>query len=301
MPAPRRRGLGRGLDALLSPTTEHLPRDPEGDEVVLVEVAVDAVVPNPEQPRQEFDEAELDQLAESIRLHGLLQPIVVEREAPGRYRLIADERRLRAARMAGLTGIPAVVRPASESRRDALELALIENLQRSDLGPMEEAVAYQRLSDAFGLSADAIALRVGRSRPAVANTVRLLALPPEIQIELRQRLLSAGHGRALLAVEEDDARIRLARRTVEEGLTVRQLESLAQGSRPAPAAAPSGDAPIAASSASEADLALTRGLEEVLGTPVRVERRRRGGRLVIDFFDDDQLGGIYSALGGRSL
>jgi ParB family chromosome partitioning protein len=183
-PPHRRRALGRGLGALLSSTPPPLPTSPADTESgdVLREIPIDEVAPNPEQPRRAFDEAGLADLADSIRLHGLLQPIVVEARPEGGYRLVAGERRLRAARLAGLRSVPAVVRPASESARQALELALVENLQRTDLSPIEEAAAFARLADTFGLSHDAIARRVGRSRPAVSNAIRLLGLPPSIQL-----------------------------------------------------------------------------------------------------------------------
>lgn len=313
MTTVRRRGLGRGLDALLSPTTRPMPVEEVGDDLVaLTEVPVDAIARNPEQPRTEFDDAALGELADSIRTHGLLQPIVVERDPRSGFRLIAGERRLRAARRAGLTVIPAVVRPASESNRVALELALIENLQRADLTPIEEATAFQRLGDAFGLTAEAIGLRVGRSRPAVTNTLRLLSLPPAVQTALRERRLSAGHGRALLALADPAEQESLARHAEAEALSVRDVErAVAQRLTPAPAnggtttvaaaATPRGGGRSNDPGIAAHDAAVCRGLEEALGTPVRIERRRRGGRLVVDFYADDQLDGLYRALGGRPL
>lgn len=298
----RRRGLGRGLDALLAPTSRPLPVEEVGSqEIGLVELGLDAVASNPEQPRTDFDDDALDELAASIRLHGLLQPIVVERRpaVEGGFRLIAGERRLRAARRAGLSSIPAVVRPSGESSRVALELALVENLQRADLTPIEEATAYQRLGEAFGLSAEAIGLRVGKSRPAVANTLRLLQLPPAVQLSLRERRLSAGHGRALLGLTESAEQERLAQRAEQRGMSVREVEAAVAAvltprrrsdrARPHPPPERADDA------------ALRRGLEQVLGTPVHIERRRTGGRLVIDFYDDAQLDALYMALGGQPL
>ena len=297
----RRRGLGRGLDALLTPTSGPMAVEEIGsEEMGLVEVNLDTVASNPEQPRTDFDEDALDELTASIRMHGLLQPVVVERRPAGEggFRLIAGERRLRAARRAGLTSIPAVVRPSGESTRVALELALVENLQRADLTPIEEATAYQRLGEAFGLSAEAIGLRVGKSRPAVANTLRLLQLPPAIQLSLRERRLSAGHGRALLGLSEGSEQERLAERAERRGMSVRELEAAVTAALAAPRPPPGSRArpPLR-----EDDAALCRGLEQVLGTPVRVERRRTGGRLVIDFYDDAQLDALYMALGGQPL
>jgi len=302
-PGRPRRGLGRGLEALLGS-----PATPAGTQAategVLLEIDPEAVAPNPEQPRRTFDEGELAELAESIRTHGLLQPIVVERLAGG-FRLVAGHRRLRAARMAGMATIPAVVRPATESDRDALELALIENLQRTDLSPLEEAAAYARLADTFGLSHEAIGLRVGRSRAAVSNTVRLLALSPAVQAALSERRLSAGHARALLALSEGHLQERLADDVEVRGLSVRQTEEavaaiLARPVGSAPAAPAAATAPATERDAPD-DRALERGLEQALGTPVHLQRHRRGGRLVIDFFSDEQLDGLYARLGGPPL
>lgn len=298
----RRRGLGRGLDALLGETGAPPPvAELDGDEIALTELALEAIDPNPEQPRTDFDDDALAALAGSIRTHGLLHPIVVERGQVGRFRLIAGERRVRAARRAGLRTIAALVRPAAESTRDALELGLVENLQRADLSPIEEATAYQRLGDAFGLSAEAIGLRVGKSRPAVANTLRLLGLPPAVQLALRERRLTAGHARALLALPQAAAQEALASRAEREGMTVRDVEhavatQLVTGA-PSAARRHAAQTPPASSD----DRALCTGLELVLGTPVHLERRRRGGRLVVEFYDDDQLGGLYTAMGGRPL
>ncbi len=227
-PDARRRGLGRGLDALLSSTPRPALVDsgdagPGDDESRLVDVDVTAVRPNPEQPRRDFDAEALAGLADSIRAHGLLQPIVVERDAEG-LRLVAGERRLRAAALAGLGRIPALLRPSTQSGREALELALVENLQRTDLSALDEAAAYSRLADTFGLSHEAIALRVGRSRAAVSNTVRLLALPASVQTALRDGRLTAGHARALLAAPNDRDREELADAVTTHGLSVRQVE-----------------------------------------------------------------------------
>jgi ParB family chromosome partitioning protein len=303
----RRRALGRGLDALLATTARPETAATDAD-AVLSEVAIDAIAPNPEQPRSSFDDESLAELAESIRIHGVIQPIVVESDGRGSYRLIAGERRHRAARLAGLATVPAVIRPATESSRHALELALIENLQRADLNALEEASAYARLADAFAMTHEAIGLRVGKSRAAVANTMRLLQLPASIQAAIAGGHLSAGHARALLALPTSGEQERLAERVMAEGLSVREVEAAVRdagepGAGPAAEGVEPGRAPSrrGAAALSPDDTAVVRGLEEALGTPVRLERRRRGGRLVVDFFDDDQLDGIYRRLGGPPL
>lgn len=306
---PRRRGLGRGLDALISSSAATaaghrddavIPGAPEAQSG-LVEVDPHRVDPNPEQPRRSFDEEGISALAESIRTHGLLHPIVVERQGADRYRLVAGERRLRAARQAGVATIPAILRPATDSARHALELALVENLQRAQLSPLEEAAAYARLADTFGLSHEAIGMRMGRSRSAVSNTVRLLSLTAAVQEAVADGRLTAGHARALLPLPEPDQE-RLARQIEEEGLSVRRVEQLVQQRQEpaAPAAARGGKstpAPLAAD-----DSALQRGFEEALGTPVSLQRKRRGGgRLVIEFYSDEDLDALYTRLGGPQL
>ena len=293
----RRRGLGRGLEALLSPG----PDAGEGAEPALVHLDPRTVEPNPEQPRRTFNEEELVSLAESIRLHGLLHPIVVQRD--GRtYRLIAGERRLRAAQRAGVSAIPAIVRPPAESARHWLEAALTENLQRSDLNPIEEAAAYGRLADTFGLSHEAIAMRLGRSRSAVTNAIRLLALPASVQEAVMDGRLSAGHGRAILAVSGDDGREALAREVMAAGLSVRQTERVVQD-RDAPAQRSTAEQRAPGTAArvpalSPDDEALQRSIEHAVGMPVHLRRNTRGGgQLVIDFVDDTDLDTVARRLG----
>jgi len=270
---------------------------------VLVELDPLRVRPNPEQPRRDFDPESLAALAASIRVHGLLHPIVVEPAVDG-YRLVAGERRLRAARQAGVSLIPAVLRPASESGRHALEMALSENLLREDLNPLEEAAAYARLADAFGLSHEAIALRLGRSRPAVTNAIRLLQLPVPLQEAVAARTLSPGHARALLSLRDEAEMLRLGRRVADEELTVRATERLVQ-ERTA-AAAPVAVAGVAAGREATGRLSpddeqLRRGFEQALGLPVVLQRRRRGGRVIIDFDDDQDLDALYRRVGGPPL
>ena len=304
-PSPRRRGLGRGLDALLSSSAPPPPR-PDLDEAHaepesgLIQVDPRRVAPNPEQPRRSFDEAGLQALADSIRIHGLLHPIVVEpREDATGYRLVAGERRLRAAERAGVATIPAILRPATESGRHALELALVENLQRTELSPLEEAAAYARLADTFGLSHEAIALRMGRSRSAVSNTVRLLSLSAAVQEMVAAGRITAGHARSLLPLPAEHQE-RLAALVEAEGLSVRRVEQLVQQSTQPPAPQRTRGATTAPLGVD--DGALQRGFEEALGTPVTLQRRRRGGgRLVIDFYSDEELDALYSRLGGPAL
>lgn len=291
---PRRRGLGRGLEALLGPALAD--GADAGGAGTLAELDVDLIDPNPEQPRRSFDDAGLAALAESISAHGLLHPIVVER-AGSRYQLVAGERRLRATRLAGLTRIAALVRPAADSARESLETALTENLLRADLSPLEEAAAYARLADAFALSHEEIALRLGRSRPAVSNTIRLLALPAPVQVAVAEGALSAGHARALLALPDEATQEEHAARAVAEGWSVRQTERAVQTSLGPPRRG--GAAPPARLGPD--DQALVRALEGALGLPVALERRRRGGRLTVSFADDQDLDALYRRLGGPDL
>ena len=301
----RRRGLGRGLEALLS----NEPAAGEGSPLVSVDPRT--VAPNPEQPRRSFDPEALTALGDSIRLHGLLHPIVVQREGDA-YRLVAGERRLRAAQLAGVASIPAIVRPAAESGRHALEMALTENLLRTDLNPMEEAAAYARLADAFGLTHEAIALRLGRSRSAITNAIRLLNLPAPVQEAVAAERLTAGHARALLALPNPIDQESMAAAAIADGLTIRETERaiqamLERGSGPAATArgaATPAHARSAAISAPPApdDVALRRGLEQALGVPVRLQRRKGGGgRIVIDWADDSDLDALYRRLGGPQL
>ncbi len=294
---PRRRGLGRGLDSLLGPAAETSPREtavqPSPDTAVLIDIDPGLVEANPEQPRRDFDHGALLALGESIRAHGLLHPIVVERSGPN-YRLVAGERRLRAVRLAGLPRVPAIVRPAAESARHALETALTENLLRTDLSPLEEAAAYARLADTFGLSHEAIAVRLGRSRPTVSNTIRLLALAAPVQRAVAKGTISAGHARALLGLPDAERQEAMARRVADEGWSVRQTETAVQvalGRAPGPRSAAT--RPVL----SPDDEAVRRGIEEQLGLPVDLERRRRGGRVTIAFHDDGDLDALYRRLG----
>jgi ParB family chromosome partitioning protein len=293
----RRRGLGRGLEALLSSQPDPVEGPP------LVNLDPRAVAPNPEQPRRAFDPDALQALGDSIRMHGLLHPIVVQRDGDS-YRLVAGERRLRAAQLAGVSTIPAIVRPAAESGRHSLEMALTENLVRTDLNPMEEAAAYARLADAFGLTHEAIALRLGRTRSSISNAIRLLNLPAPVQEAVADSRLTAGHARALLVLPNAIDQEALAAAAIADGLSVRETERAVQerlDRAPAVPASVRAAAPAAAPPAPD-DLALRRGLEQVLGIPVRLHRRKGGGgRIVIDWAEDADLDALYRKLGGPPL
>ena len=267
-------GLGRGLDALIprldAPAVEQLP--------------IDRIARNPRQPRSDFDPAPLAELADSIRAHGILQPILVRATLSG-YELIAGERRLRAAQLAGLSTIPAVVRSADESAQ--LELALIENLQRADLGPLEEAEAYRELIERFGLTQDEVATRVGKSRVAVTNALRLLGLDDETRRALAERRISEGHGRALASLTEPGAQRAALSQVLLRRLSVRQTEELVRRQRSG------GRARLPRERPSElADLEAS--LRTLLATRVAIVRSRRGGRVVIDFHSDEELDRIHS-------
>lgn len=294
----RRRGLGRGLEALLAGGP-----DESGDAPALVSLEPHSVSPNPEQPRRTFDDQELTALGESIRVHGLLHPIVVER-VDGGYRLVAGERRLRAAAAAGVATIPAIVRPPAESARHWLEMALTENVQRADLNPMEEAAAYGRLADTFGMSHEAIAMRLGKSRPAVSNTIRLLGLPASVQEAVVDGRLTAGHARAILAISGDRRRVALADRVIAEALSVRETERAAQeppeGAAGTPPTAVTRSA-VAGRSLTPDDEAFRRNLEYAVGLPLQLKRRPGGGgQIVIDFTDDSDLDTLYNRFQARA-
>ena len=282
----RRRGLGRGLDALIG--------EAPAAEATVRAVPVADLHPNRYQPRARFDDAGLDELAESIRAQGVIQPLVVAVRDGGGFTIVAGERRWRAAQRAGLATVPAVVREVAGDR-DLLEVALVENLQRADLNPVEEAEAYQALREKFGLSQEEVAARVGKTRTTVANALRLLKLPAEVADLLRDGRLTAGQARPLLAVEGEEARVQLARRAVRDGLTARALERVAAGGgkKRGRVARP---VEVHAAAAEES---LTRRLQ----TRVEIRRRGDGGTLAIHFHSEEELMRIYDLLmaagGGR--
>jgi len=271
-------GLGRGLDALI-------PRAAPTSDVP--EIPIDRIARNPHQPRNRFDDAEMADLAASIGLHGVLQPVVVRAAADGGYELIAGERRLRAARLAGLTHIPAVVRESADGEQ--LELALVENLQRRDLNAIEEAAAYRELIDRFALSHEEVARRVGKSRVAISNALRLLDLTPEAREAIADGRISEGHGRALAALTVPELQRAALLIVIERHLSVRQTEELVRRRRDS--------GPTQRVGQISGDLAdLEAQLRGLLATRVGIVRTRRGGRLVIDFYSDEELDRLHGII-----
>jgi ParB family chromosome partitioning protein len=289
-----KRGLGRGLDALLGPARKAAPAvtaaavtvDPARDG--LIDVPVADIAPNPRQPRTTFDAAALDELRASIAELGVLVPIIVRKLAGERYELIAGERRWRAATAAGLATIPALVRDADD--RESLEVAIIENLQRENLDPLEEAMGFAHLMEAFGFTQEQVGQRLGRSRPAITNALRLLTLSDTIKAFVREGKLSAGAARTLLAIPAAK-REAVARRAVAEGLSVRALEALARE--------PAAKTPRAAAPAIDAETAaVVDRLRYKFATQVSLVRRERGGSIELRFSDDDELLRIVDVLLG---
>lgn len=271
-----KRGLGKGLGALI-------PEVGSVDREEVQEIAVREIRPNPRQPRKEFDPDKLAELAASIREHGVVQPILVRRTDEG-YELVAGERRWRAAQEAGVEKIPAVVRSLSGAQ--VLEIALIENLQREDLNPIEEAEAYRRLIEEFGLNQETLAQRLGKSRPQVSNTLRLLQLPDAVRQQVSAGRLSMGHAKVLLGLEDAAEMARVADRVVEEGLSVREVERVIEEA-PARRRRPVGRK---APAEKDAEVAAVEGqLRERLGTPVRVVTGGVKGRIEIAFYGNEDL------------
>ena len=285
-----RKALGRGLDALIPGAGRSTPSsDPISDQASTdLLVAIDKIRPNPRQPRLEFDEHALTELAASIRIQGVIQPLLVRRMPQGDYELIAGERRLRAAERAGLTQVPVFAREISDA--ESLELALVENIQRDDLAPLEEAAAYQRLIDEFGHTQEEVAGKVGKSRPAVANALRLLRLPESIKRDLARGRLTAGHARVLLSIDDTDAQVRAAKQIQTRQMSVRDAEQLAAARKG------SGTRPVARDPHRGA---LERELSSVLGTRVRITPKGRGGRIEIEFYSPEELQGLVDRIGKR--
>ena len=280
-PGERSAALGRGLAALI-------PGRPGAVEAP-AEIPLDRIVANPYQPRQSMDGADLEALTASIAEHGVLQPILVIETLEG-YQLVAGERRVRAARLAGLTRIPAVVRHLADQHQ--LELALVENIQRSDLGPLEEAHAFRRLIDEFGMTQESVARKVGRARSTIANSVRLLDLDSSVQLALADDRISEGHARAIGALDGPE-QARLLEIVIARGISVRQTEELARRLRE-PASRPGSSARVVDPDAERVEEDLRR----ALGTKVSLARTRRGGRIVIEFYSDEELGRLYERLTG---
>ncbi|MFN8164373.1 MAG: ParB/RepB/Spo0J family partition protein [Solirubrobacterales bacterium] len=283
MSAAVKKGLGRGLDALIEQQPGPIEKLPVG-----------SLGPNPFQPRTEFDDSDLVELAASIRSQGLIQPIIVtaSRE-PGRYWIVAGERRWRAAQRAGLTEVPVALRVVKDDQ-ELLELALVENIQRSDLNPIEEAEAYRQLRDRFGLTQEAIAARVGKARTTVANCLRLLQLPDEVVDHLRAGRLTAGQARPLLAVEDRGRLLDLAREAVAKGLTARELERASAIASQSPRGAPKPAEPPEVHAAAAAEKLTLR-----YQTKVEIRRRGAGGTVLFHFHSEDELIRLYELLSQR--
>jgi ParB family chromosome partitioning protein len=287
----KKRGLGKGLEALI-PVTSVRPVSAEV-QAGAVEIPVDQISPNPHQPRQTINLEKLQELAASIAAHGLIQPLVVTRVREG-YQLIAGERRWRASQLAGLTTVPVIVKETSPQQM--LELALVENIQRADLNPLEEAEAYAQLMEEFGLTQEAVAERVGKSRTAVANTVRLLNLPEEARVALASGEISEGHARALLSLKKGRDQLSLLTTVINRGLNVRQTEALARQlllgddaeARPKrPPLTPH-------------DKTMLAKFESKLGTKIELNRSEdQTGRLVIHFYSQEELQAIFDAILGK--
>ena len=285
-----RRGLGRGLSALIS----------AGDNVGglrFEEVPVSAIRPNSHQPRRNFSEASIKELAASIREVGILQPLVIRSTETG-FELIAGERRLRAAKEAGLDRIPVLIRQAEES--ESMEMALVENLQREDLNPLGTASAYQALMDGFGLTKDQLAHRLGKSRAAVTNTLRLTRLPKSIQEMVLAEKLSEGHARALLGLESEEHMLRVARRVQAEKLSVRKTEELVREELAEPRTAPEAEEPRDEQEVADEYGAAARRVQEVLALPTRVRASRKGGKIEIRFRQKEELEALVALLTANS-
>jgi len=287
----KRRGLGKGLGALIPGA-----RTPSG----LIEASVIDIMSNPRQPRQDTRADTLRDLADSIVEHGVLQPLIVTERSPAeaeegpRYQLIAGERRWRAAMLAGLDTVPVLVKEATP--RETLELALVENIQRADLNPLEEASAYRQLVDEFGLTQEQVAKRVGRSRVAVTNSLRLLRLPDEIRRALLETRIRAGHARALLGLSEVERQLRVLRVIEERALSVRQTEELVRRLAAGEQAADKGRIEQDAETG-----ALEDRFRQALGTKVSLYRSKRGGRVVIHFYSEEELEALYDRIVGDDL
>ena len=295
-------GLGRGLDALLPPGDSASPA-PDGKTAVkrhdpesygsVEQIAIDQLVANPGQPRKNFDETELRELAASIAEHGVIQPVIAADAGDGSYIIIAGERRTRAARLAGLNEIPAIIREYTDQKR--LEVSLIENIQRADLNPIEEAAAYKNLMDFSHLSQEELSVRIGKNRSTIANALRLLKLPADVQKSLETGGISSGHARALLAVNEKTAREKLFKEIIAKGLSVRDAEkravtyNAAPADREAPQTKPQKRPP-------EID-AMEEKFIDKLGTKVVIEGGLDKGRIHIDYYSMDDLDRLYEILG----
>ncbi|CAG0984900.1 Stage 0 sporulation protein J [Anaerolineae bacterium] len=300
MPLPKH-GLGRGLGALIPPGV------PAALAPGVREVQVASITPNPMQPRHRMDPDALRELADSIKEHGLIQPLIVtpapdSTELAPRYQLIAGERRWTAAKLAGLERVPVIVRGATP--QEMLELALVENIQRADLNPLEEANAYRQLMGDFGLTQEQVASKVGKNRTTVANALRLLKLPEDIRAEIANETISEGHARAILTVADEAKQKTLLRAVIDQGWSVRQTEEAARRANEQPKSSERKTTRNTHANREEREMpAATRALESdfraALGTKIQVFRSRKGGKVVIHFYSEEELEAIYEKIVGR--
>ncbi len=277
------KGLGKGLGALLGDFSEE-----SLEQSAYRELPIYKVEPNPDQPRQDFDEEELQALSDSISVHGVIQPLTVRELPSGYYQIIAGERRWRAARLAGLSDVPVVVIEADDKK--AMELALIENLQRQDLNPVEEALGYQALIEEYGLTQEEAAGRVGKSRPAVANSLRLLGLSPEVLEKLKRGELTAGHARAILTLKTEKKQLEAAQKIIALALSVRQAETLCKNMNKEPV--PEKQEVFAVDYVAECE----KSLSKHLGRGVKIVNGKRKGRFELEFYGQEDLQNLLDAL-----
>lgn len=288
--AAKKPALGRGLSALIPDSAPPPPREQAPDRGRPSELDIDLLIPNPRQPRVHIDEARLDELAASIRANGVIQPIVV-RHIGDQFEIVAGERRWRAAQRAGLLKVPVAVRDVPDDK--LLEVALIENIQRENLTPIEEALAYRRLTDELDLSQEEISAQVGKDRATIANYMRLLRLPPEVRTALNEGALLMGHARAILGLPDEADQRRIGREVVARGLSVRETEALVKretGEKPAVKEPPKADPNVRAAEDQ---------LKMALGTRVRIVRKGKGGRIEVDFVSEDELQRLFETLTGH--
>lgn len=281
-----KKALGKGLQALL-PEKKTLVWKVEQDGQAVSQIGLDQILPNRYQPRNTFVEAELAELAQSITEHGVLQPIVVRRKGDGMYELIAGERRFRAAKIAGITKIPALIKNSNDEK--SLAIALVENIQRQNLNPIEEAKAYSRLMGEFGLTQDLVSRSVGKDRSSIANILRLLSLPKDVQQMIESGVLSLGHAKVLAGLPSPEAQLQLARRVVAEQLSVRQMEQMLSSQK-------KGGKNTSPKTESPAFRNLEEQFRKRLGTKVQVKAGTRGGQVIIHYFSNDELDRITSII-----
>lgn len=284
----RKKGLGKGLEALFEDNNTAV----SASGVELIKIS--EIEPNKNQPRRDFDQTALEQLADSIREHGIIQPLVLRPLTAGGHQIVAGERRYRASRMAGLNEVPAVIKELTDT--ETMEIALIENLQREDLNPVEEALGYQELMEKYDFTQDAVSKSVGKSRPAIANSLRLLNLPEEVLDMVRDGSLSSGHARAILSLEEPGQMVSLAKRVADEGLNVRAVEKLVKKSSEKQKEEKPADFVAKDKYFSEMQLALT----TALGRKIAIEKGRKKSKLVIEFYDETDLKEIAQKLTGEN-